>query len=149
MSFESLAFLIDGEEPTSPVSLTTGTSLELTIINQGLEDLSDIGIYLGPSVSIGSFDFTSENSPAVDYQTILTWGEDTVLGEDTQGGLKITYSNGLGDVTAYFSRSQGADYSNRILLQNISSGDSLTITLEIETPTGLPATLVCTQINLG
>lgn len=139
MSLQSLSFKIGDEEIYTPPSLSTGETTVLQLYNEGLEDITDIGIYIVTSEDLGTYDNVSEDSPAVDYQTLLTWGQDTVLAEDTQGGLKITYFNGIGDVTAYFSRSQGADYSSKIALQDIPAGDYIEVTLELESPTGEPA----------
>lgn len=150
MLTDGFSFKIDGESIYTPPSLNTGDTLVLQLVNDNVdEDCTDIGIWISPTTTLGTFDEASEDSPDVDYQTILTWGENTVAEEDTQGGLKITYSNGLGDVTSYFSRSQGADFSSRILLQDIPAGEEIEVTLELESPTGEPARKIYLSLSVG
>lgn len=144
------SFRIDDADIYSPPSLNTGDSIVLQLVNDDIEeDCTDVGIWLSPSVALGTYEDTSDDSPDVDYQTLLTWGSDTVAGEDTQGGLKITYSNGVGDVTSYFSRTQGADYFTRIALQDIPAGGEIEVTLELETPTGHPARKIYVSMSVG
>jgi hypothetical protein len=144
------SFKIDDEVIYSPPSLNSGETIVLQLVNDDVEeDCTDVGIWLSPSVALGTYEDASADSPDVDYQTLLTWGENTVAEVDTQGGLKITYSNGVGEVTSYFSRTQGGDYSTRIMLEDIPAGGDIEVVLELETPTGLSARKIYVSLSVG
>lgn len=150
MLTSGFSFKIEGESIYTPPSLSTGEALILQLVNDSVdEDCTEIGIWVSPTTTLGTFEEASEGSPDVDYQTILTWGGNTVAEEDTQGGLKITYSNGVGDVTSYFTRVQGADFASRILLEDIPAGEEIEVTLELESPTGEPARKIYLSLSVG
>ncbi len=136
MAAKDITFEFDGNPIQSPQALESGTPVTIRIVNSGEEDQPTLGMFLVPADSLGTWEDASEGAPATDYQTILTWGTNTVLEEDTQGGLKVTYESEEGEVTSYFTRLQGSLYENRIALLELEVGEYHEITLELETPTG-------------
>ena len=141
MSVHDLEFEIvsSGETIYDPLTLVASVALDIRITNMGDEDLTDLGFYLVSTTDLGDVDSPSEVPPETDFQDILTWGQAVYLGEELSGGVKITCDPGTGSDTFYFTRVAGASEATKIPLADLDSGDNVVVTLELETPPGVPS----------
>lgn len=141
MGLESLVFnATEGEAIFSPQELTTSTPIEVTITNLGTDDLEELGLYVWPADITGSLSQPDETPPETSYQDLIRWGEETEQEVALAGGLILTVPQNEGDpVVAYVTRQAGSTMANKIPMADLSAGESITIGLEIETPTGVSA----------
>lgn len=118
-----------------PVTVTSSSSIDFIITNLGSDDLTDLGIYIVPTTTIGDVDYPSDNPPETDYQDLIKWGEQTELSLAITGGLRITVPQTTGpDLTRYITRQAGSTLANKIPLADLASQASVTITLLMQTP---------------
>lgn len=151
MSILDCKFEFSSNSIFPPFGIDADTVYEITLTNQGSALLENLGFHLIPATSIGDVDNPADFPRETDYQDILTWGSKTVAAVTVSGGLKITYRDPDDlEQTDYFTRDQGANHSNRILIKSLDADESTTFELELETPPGAPTrrcfvTLVLSQ----
>jgi len=143
---DNLCFTIaaTGETIYDPVllvsSIPSPDSEAITVTNTSGDTIGNVGVWIIPADCVGDVDHPGDNTPAVDYQDLLTWGTKTQLqgwsGPDQYGGLKITGPDGT---VTYVTRGAGSKYSNRIVLGDIPDSDHLDFTVELEVPVGMDA----------
>lgn len=138
MSLHDLKFTTnaDSDGIFDPLLLTS-TGVEVTLTNYGNDTLSNLGFFVVPATYMGDIDNPADFPPESDYQDLIEWGTATDLGLAVQGGLKITSTRDSVEATQYVTRSKGAIRSNKILIDDLSSGASTTFTLLLETPPGV------------
>jgi hypothetical protein len=139
---DDLVFKLTSSNSTiyDPQQLASSTTLEFTITNQGSDDLTDLGIYVAPSTTVGDLDYPADYPPETDYQDLIRWGEQTEIGVTVSGGLILTVPQNSGpDTVTYVTRQTGATLANKIPMADILAGGSLNLIAEIETPTGIIA----------
>jgi hypothetical protein len=141
MALEDLVFKVVATDETiyEPERINTGVPKEISITNLGTETVSDIGIYVIPSNNLGDVDYPADYPPETDYQDLIKWGTETDLGLELNGGLLITVPQEAGVNTYYVTRSLGSTIDNLIEIQDIEPNETITITLEVETPPSVSA----------
>jgi hypothetical protein len=140
MALEDLTFKVTSTSEViyDPQTLTTSTPVEITVLNNGTETISNLGLYIQPATTIGDVDYPADYPPETDYQDLMTWGERTHLGIVGVGGLKMSLPQNTGpNVTSYVTRTQGSTAANKLMMRDLTAGASAVITLTVETP---PAT---------
>jgi hypothetical protein len=134
MAGDTLQFKFDGELVFPPLLAEVGP-VTITATNYGTATLTDLGFYIRPATTAGDVDRPATNSPQTDYQDILTWGTRTVAGAAVSGGLIVTLPQDVGpDLTNYVTRNQGSSALNKLVLQDIDPGQTISFTIEFETP---------------
>ena len=139
MSAMDLQFKISGSLIDEPQEVDS-TTITITLINQGDDDLADIGLYISPANITGDIDFPADYPPETDYQDLLTWGTNTDAALVVSGGLLIeNLSQNMGTFDGYITRTAGADIATKIEVIDLASGDSTDFDVTFETPPGEPA----------
>jgi len=140
MSASDLTFALvsTGKTIYEPQLIQT-TALQIRVTNFGDADLSGLGFYITPATDVGDVDNPADFPPETDYQDLMTWGTKSDLGLAVQGGLKLQIPQNDGTFNGYVTRVQGSTYRNKIPFIDIASGDSVTFSIEFETPPGEPA----------
>lgn len=122
-----------------PAEVST-VAVSFTLQNLGTEDLTNIGLYIKPSSTLGDVDNLYENTPETDYQDILTWGTETDEGITLTGGMILEVPvNGGGTATYYVTRTQGSSVGNKIPFADILSNATAVFEATLELPPGAPA----------
>lgn len=137
MSIQDLVFTttVDSAKIFDPLETVTATPVQVTVTNHGIEDLTNLGLYVVPTTNLGDVDNPADFPPETDFQDLIEWGTSTELGLTVQGGLKITSPQTAGGtVTEYARREKGSMLGNKIAFQDLAAGTSATFTLELETP---------------
>lgn len=80
---------VDTSGATEPISLESGTPLNLFIFNDNIEDLTNVGVYIVPSTSLGQYNEQVDWPPETFYYNLIEYG-DIAEGAETDGGLVIT-----------------------------------------------------------
>lgn len=141
MSVHDLTFITtsDGQVIYSPE--TVGSSpVQITVTNNGTTDLTDLGIYVVPSTSVGDVDYPADYPPHTDYQDVITWGTDTDSGVTVTGGIYLSVpQNGAVTFTGHITRTAGSLYTNKIDFIDLAAGDSATFEVTFQTPPATPS----------
>jgi len=117
-----------------------GTPVSVRVTNLGIEDLTDLGLWIVPAVSVGDVDAPADKAPETDYQDLLTWGTSTDMGLSVSGGIEVSLPQTVGaDVTSYITRTQGATKLNKLDFSDIAASASMVFTIKLETPPAVPA----------
>jgi len=119
--------------------IINGAPIQIQVTNYGDDDLTGLGIYIVPATNVGDVDNPADFPPQTDYQDLMTWGQKTKLGLETQGGPKLTLTQNDGTFNDYITRDQGASYGTKIPFVDLASGDSVSFTIEFETPPAVSA----------
>jgi hypothetical protein len=141
MSVDNLVFTVvsSGEKIYDPLKLGSSKTSVIKVTNFSETDVEDIGVFIVPATNLGAVDFPADMPPESDYQDLLTWGTDSALGLAAQGGLKLIVPQDAGPATLYCTRTQGFDKRSKIPMSNIPAGQSLELTVELETPPAVSA----------
>lgn len=119
--------------------LVSASDLEVSIevYNPGESDLTDVGLYILPATNLGSVGNVADYSPETDFQDLITYGEQVRIGAELTGGIKLTIPQNSGpDLETRISRVAGNLVQNKIPMQDIPAGESVTFVLVLETPPG-------------
>lgn len=122
-----------------PLKVVTDSATIIRVTNFSTDDLTDLGLYVVPSTSLGSVDFPADFPPQTDYQDLMTWGQAVEAGLETVGGLKITVPQNSGTSVQRITRTQGALKSNKIPFIDLPAGGSADFTVVLETPPSVSA----------
>lgn len=134
MSIHDLVFEVNNESVFDPVTLLSdGTPVTFSVTNYGEEALTELGIFLTTTTTLGDVDHPADFPPQTDYQDLLEWGTATDLGLTEEGGLKVTLYDNLANTT-YFTRSKGSKLSDKIEFYDLPAGATREFTLTLETP---------------
>lgn len=136
MSIHDLVFntTLDSERIFDPLQVTESLVTNVTVTNFGAEDLTDLGLYVVPSTSVGDVDNPADYPPETDFQDLLEWGTSTHLGLTAFGGLEVTVPQNSGSSTTYIRRDKGSNLATKIEFQDLAAGASATFSLNLETP---------------
>lgn len=128
-------------------ALTSGGQVTVKIQNLGDESLTDLGLYLTTTSTLGGdIENPPDYTPSAAYQTLIDWGQDSASGAAAQGGLKVTFDSPTDgtEQVKYFSRGDGSSLKTKIKVgyydstggtyNILPSGGVMTIKLELETP---------------
>lgn len=140
MSASDLTFTLvsTGKTLYDPATIN-GSPVQIQVTNYGDGDLEGLGIYIIPATNVGDVDNPADYPPHTDYQDLMTWGQKSKLGLAVQGGIKLTVPQNTGTFSDYVTRDQGASYSTKIPFVNLAAGDTVTFTVEFETPPAVSA----------
>lgn len=139
MGLESLVFKVSDVTVYDPEQLLSGQPKTITVLNNGLDDIVGLGLYVWPSTTLGDVDYPSDQPPETDYQDVIKWGEETVHGVAVSGGLQVTVPTDAGDVTTYITRDTGSTYNNRIRTVDLPAGSEIDIVYQVATPPAVSA----------
>ena len=145
MSLNDLVFTYSGDVIQDPISIPGGTSITVTVLNNGVDDLTNLGIYLTASSSLGDVDNLAEYPPDTDYVDALTWGTQSVATSGT-GGITVTRDVGGVSTTDYFTFTNGSTAANKLTMDDLAAGSSTTLTIEAQDPGS--ATPRITYVNI-
>ncbi len=138
MGVEDLTFSQSSVLINDPL-VVGGTNVTITVSNSGDDSLTGLGIYIVPSVFNGPFSLMPEGTPENDYMHILSLGDSGVT-----GGLYIVETEQPpllpSAVGQYIRSGYGDKLSNKALVvPDLDSGESVDITIKVETPLSAPA----------
>ncbi len=148
---EDLVFQVAATSETvyDPVTLTSSSAFDFVVKNLGTEDLTDLGVFIQPSTTTGQVSQPADFPPETDYQDLIRWGEATETGVALAGGLILTIpQNTGGPLVEYVTRQQGCTLANKLPMADIPANQSVTLTVEIETPTGVTARRVFISLRV-
>ena len=122
------------------------------IYNGGVENFSNLGIYVQPTSNLGPWDNPAEQPPQSDYQDLLTWGTRAAGTFGTpdfkKGGIKL-YTDIDSEDYVYITRTQGSMFSNRIKISSIAPGFTTTLRVEFEVPEEVDARRLFISVVVG
>ncbi len=139
MGVENLVYKVAEEVIYDPTKIVAGVSKIIQVSNMGLEDLTDLCIYIKPTTGLGELDYPPDYPPDTDYQDVLTWGEESHEGVTLSGGIFVTVAQNTGTFSDYITRTAGSTLANKIAIQDIAAGQTLEVILDLEAPPGEPA----------
>lgn len=140
MSALDITFTLISTGKTIYDPATIGSSpVQIQVTNYGDDDLTGLGLYVVPATNVGDVDNPADFPPQTDYQDLITWGQKTKLGLESQGGLKLTIVQNTGTFDDYVTREQGATYLTKIPFIDLAAGDTSTFTVVFETPPAVSA----------
>lgn len=131
MSADDLRFELSSGGTTGasePLSLSVG-NFTLYVFNDGLEDLTGVGIYMVPSTRLGELDVQPTEPPEAYFYDVLEYGDRVANGTDTVGGIIITPNGGS---ATRVSSTAGSKRSNKIGAIDIDAGDYNTFVIALE-----------------
>ena len=142
MAVEDLTFTQSSSPINDPLTVG-GTNVVLTVTNNGDDDLSGLGIYISPSTFSGPWTALPSSTPENDYMDVISFG-DASHGGSPPGGLKIVQTEQAPAspvaVNAYIRSGYGDKLSNKAaVVPDLASGESVDVTIVVETPTSSPA----------
>ena len=135
MGTEDLKFSVSGSTVYAPVDINNGGAITITVENTGLSDLTELGIYVTTSTSMGDVARPGDKSPVEDYQDVLEWGE-AALGDGLQ--LIGVPTNGA-PFTAFVDRSNGASHQTKYEFIDLASGVSDSFDVQLNLPAATPS----------
>ena len=141
MGVEDLVFHVTttGDEVFEPERILPDTLKELSLLNLGEDTLEGLGIYIIPASNLGSVDYPADFPPDTDYQDLMTWGTNTVLGIELSGGLRITIPQDSGTTTTYITRTTGSLFENKLSIKSLAPNEEVVLGFNLETPPSVSA----------
>jgi len=138
-----------GETIYDPETITSVTPLNFTVRNLGIEDLTDLGIFVVPSTTVGDVDFPADFPPETDYQDLIRWGEESEEGVAVSGGLLLTVPQNTGpNLVNYVTRQAGSTLANKLPMKDLPANSSLDLVVAIETPPAVTARRVYISLRI-
>ena len=136
----TISVVSTGDTIYDPLTVTSDVLISLRVTNNGSDDLTDLGLFVEPTTTLGDVDEPADYPPETDFQDLLTWGTNTDDGTSTAGGILVDLpQTGGGTVASYITRTQGSLKSNKLAIADIAAGASIDFDLTLETPDGVTA----------
>lgn len=115
MSIEDLTFLYypSLDQIFDPADVSSASSLQVRIRNDGEVDLADLGLYAAPATNLGSVDYPSDFSPETDFQDLLTVGTKAITPDEASQVWNVSDPAGTPawtDMTTEFNDAVDANY---------------------------------------
>jgi hypothetical protein len=138
MGVEDLTFSQSSVAINDPL-VVGGTNVTVRVTNSGDDSLAGLGVYISPSTFSGPFSSMPEGTPVNDYMHVLSLGD-----SGTTGGLYIVQTQQIPAspvvVGQYIRSGYGDKMADRALVvPDLDSGESVDITIKVETPPSAPA----------
>lgn len=142
MGIEDLTFSQASSIIDDPLTVGS-TNVVITVTNNGDDDLSGLGIYISPSTFSGPYTALPDSTPESDYIDMLAFG-DASDGGSPPGGLFIVQTEQAPApavaVGEYIRSGYGDKASDKAaVVPDLASGESVDITIKVETPTAATA----------
>ena len=153
---KDIVFTSEGTVIHSPLRITSDTSSNgstiFTVSNLGSEKTKSLGLFTRVSSNVGPGDYPAEYSPHADLQDLLRWGQESAAtvndATPKKGGLKITHPLDA-EESIYITRGKGSQWINRIVLDDLLPGESLSVKVEFEVPDSIDARRLFVDVVVG
>lgn len=114
----------------------------IKITNFGSGEIQNLGVYISIASNVGDVDNPADFAPHIDYQQILTWGQQGI------GGLTVYYPSTSPSGTL-IRRGVGSSLGTKIPLKTIASGETIEFKVEFSSPITVTARRLFVNISVG
>jgi hypothetical protein len=125
-------------------SINVDGTTNLSAFNTTDFTITSVGVYISKAKNIGEAIKPSDFDSHIDYNNIIEWGNRSIR-ESSYGGLILVKSNGN---EQYFNSSKGSKRGNKIVLGDLSPGQSVNFTLKLESPASVSSRRLFIAVNV-